>query len=172
MVIMNKKEMERIIRSLSARFVSAGERMENVVVVGLQRRGVALAQRLARVIEVEQGATVPVGTLDITLYRDDVSRMQSQPVLRSTDISFSIDDRVVLLVDDVLYTGRTVRAALTALLDLGRPKKIELLVLVDRNHRELPIQAEFVGKRVVVKPEQSVEVHLEEVDGIDEVALV
>jgi pyrimidine operon attenuation protein / uracil phosphoribosyltransferase len=141
--------------------------------VGIRSRGEHLARRLARQLQRISGRTLPTGALDITLYRDDLMRQPvgPQPVVRSTEIPFSVDDRIILLVDDVLYTGRTVRAALDALIDLGRPQAIQLVVLVDRGHRELPIKADYVGKNLPTSQRESVQVRLEEVDGDDEVVI-
>jgi pyrimidine operon attenuation protein/uracil phosphoribosyltransferase len=134
---------------------------------------VHIARRLARSLKEITGDNVPTGALDITLYRDDLMRhaVGPQPVIRRTEIPFSIDDKKILLVDDVLYTGRTTRAALDALIDFGRPKGIQLIVLVDRGHRELPIKADYVGKNLPTNPEESVQVRLQETDGNDEVVL-
>ena len=146
----------------------------SLVLVGIQRRGVELAARIATHIAAETGSDVPRGALDITLYRDDLMRhaIAAQPVVRSTEIPFSIDDKRILLVDDVLYTGRTIRAALDALIEFGRPKAIQLVVLVDRGHRELPIKADYVGKNLPTSLSQSVQVHLTEIDGRDEVEIL
>jgi len=148
--------------------------VEELALVGIRTRGVPLARRLARTIKGINGHDVPTGALDITLYRDDLMRhaVGAQPVVRSTDIPFSIDDRRILLVDDVLYTGRTIRAALDALIEFGRPKSIQLVVLVDRGHRELPIKADYVGKNLPTSPSQSVQVRLTEIDGRDEVEIL
>ena len=172
MKIMNPEEIERILINLCRTFLSKNDSLQDVIVVGIQRRGAILARRLSRVIENMRKQEIPVGTLDINLYRDDLCRISYQPVIRSTNIPFSIDDKHILLVDDVLYTGRTVRAALDALLDIGRPRKIELLVLVDRNCRELPIQADYVGKKIIALPYQMVEVKLKEMDKEEEVLLL
>jgi len=145
--------------------------IEDLAFVGIRTRGVPLARRLARTISEIGGHELSTGALDITLYRDDLMRhtVATQPVVRSTEIPFSIDDKRILLVDDVLYTGRTIRAALDALIEFGRPKTIQLVVLVDRGHRELPIKADYVGKNLPTSRSQSVQVHLVEVDGRDEV---
>src|SRR5205085_2459474 len=144
-----------------------------IALVGIRTRGVPLARRLAKILKEITGQDVPTGALDITLYRDDLMRhaVGAQPVVRSTDISFSIDDKRILLVDDVLYTGRTIRAALDALIEFGRPRSIQLVVMVDRGHRELPIKADYVGKNLPTSPTQIVKVHLAESDGRDEVEI-
>lgn len=145
--------------------------LQDVILVGIPRRGVPLAERIAAAIADFEGARVPVGQLDITLYRDDLKRRGPTPLVRKTAIQPDITDKVVVLVDDVLYTGRTVRAALDAIADLGRPARIQLAVLVDRGHRELPIRADFVGKNVPTARSERVEVHLHDVDGADEVLI-
>src|SRR5207302_10648018 len=138
-------------------------------IVGIRSRGDVLASRLREAIRTHENATVPLGSLDITLYRDDLTRIGYAPVVHESAIDFSVDDRVVVLVDDVLFTGRTIRAALDALVDYGRPRAIRLAVLVDRGHRELPIRADYVGKNVPTKITDDVRVHLIDVDGRDEV---
>ena len=145
----------------------------NSRLVGIRTRGVPLARRIAKSIHDISGHEVPTGALDITLYRDDLMRtpVGPQPLVRKTEIPFSIDDKRILLVDDVLYTGRTIRAALDALIDFGRPRAIQLVVLVDRGHRELPIKADYVGKNLPTSAAQSVQVHLVEIDGRDEVEI-
>ena len=147
--------------------------VEELALVGIRTRGVPIAKRLAKAIHDINGHEIPTGALDITLYRDDLMRqpLAAQPVVGRTDIAFSIDDKRILLVDDVLYTGRTIRAALDALIDFGRPKAIQLVVLVDRGHRELPIKADYVGKNLPTSLSQSVQVHLTEIDGRDEVEI-
>jgi pyrimidine operon attenuation protein/uracil phosphoribosyltransferase len=143
-----------------------------VAIVGIQSRGVPLAARLAAALRKNTGKKVDVGSLDITLYRDDLSTVGTRPVLKATNIPFSIDARTVILVDDVLFTGRTIRAALDELVDFGRPERIALAVLIDRGHRELPIQADYVGKTVKTTRADMVDVRLTEIDGKDEVVLV
>ena len=164
-----RRALVRIAHEIVERNRGAGD----VALVGIRRRGVPLAQRLAHSLLEITGRDVPTGALDITLYRDDLMRQAvgPQPLLRRTEIPFSIDDRRILLVDDVLYTGRTVRAALDALIDFGRPRSIQLVVLVDRGHRELPIKADYVGRNVPTATRQSVQVKLSEVDGVDEAAI-
>jgi pyrimidine operon attenuation protein/uracil phosphoribosyltransferase len=145
--------------------------VEGLALVGIRTRGVPLARRLAARLQAVAGADIPVGTLDINLYRDDLSTIADHPVLRKTEIPFAVEGRKVILVDDVLFTGRTVRAALDGMVDLGRPAFIGLAVLVDRGHRELPIHADIVGRRVDTAPDQQVHVELEEIDGKDQVSL-
>lgn len=172
MRIMRSEEIRETLLRLSHNFLEKNKSLDNLVVVGIQRRGATLAARIGKIIQNLKGKSLPLGTLDITLYRDDLSRISYQPIIRSTDIPFSIDEKHVLLIDDVLYSGRTVRAALDALLDIGRPRRIELLVLIDRGHRELPIQADYVGKKVTTSSSQMVEVRLKEMDGSEEVVVL
>ena len=165
----------RVRRTLAQLAREIGERhrgLRESVLVGVRSRGVPLARRLARLLRDAKGREPAVGALDITLYRDDFTVIAPQPVTRGTDIPLSIDGRTVILVDDVLYTGRTVRAALDELIDFGRPARIELLVLVDRGHRELPIRADYVGATVATTRDQTVQVMLEEEDGSDAVVLL
>jgi pyrimidine operon attenuation protein/uracil phosphoribosyltransferase len=163
------RTLARIAHEILERNKGVGE----LALVGVRSRGVPLAKRLARQIKEITGDEVPTGALDITLYRDDLMKnaVGPQPVVRRTEIPFSIDGRKILLVDDVLYTGRTTRAALDALIDFGRPKAIQLIVLVDRGHRELPIKADYVGKNLPTALDESVQVRLQEFDGRDEVVL-
>jgi pyrimidine operon attenuation protein/uracil phosphoribosyltransferase len=167
------RTLTRIAHEILERNAAPGD-VHDLVLVGIRTRGVPIAKRLAQLLrDIRGGDEVPTGTLDITLYRDDLMRhaVGPQPVVRKTEIPFSIDDKRILLVDDVLYTGRTIRAALDALIDFGRPKAIQLVVLVDRGHRELPIKADYVGKNLPTSPSQSVQVRLVEVDGRDEVEI-
>ena len=166
----------QVARTLARMAHEIGERhhaLEELALIGVRTRGVPIARRLSSVLADITGVTVPAGVLDITLYRDDLMRQPvgPQPILRRTEIDFSIDNRRILLVDDVLYTGRTVREALDDLIDFGRPRTIELLVLVDRGHRELPIKADYVGKNLPTSLEESVQVRLAEVEGLDEVVI-
>src|SRR5436189_6177671 len=171
---MDADRMGRSLARIAHEIVERNRGVEELALVGIRTRGVPLAKRLARAIHDINKHEMPTGALDITLYRDDFMRhaVGAQPVVRRTEIPFSIDDRRILLVDDVLYTGRTIRAALDALIEFGRPKAIQLVVLVDRRHRELPIKAEYVGKNLPTSLSQSVQVHLTEVDGRDEVEIL
>jgi pyrimidine operon attenuation protein / uracil phosphoribosyltransferase len=172
-VVMDADRMSRTLTRIAHEILERNKDIGDLAIVGVRRRGVPLARRLARSLREISGHDVPTGALDITLYRDDLMRtaVAPQPLVRRTEIPFSIDARKILLVDDVLYTGRTTRAALDALIDFGRPKAIQLIVLVDRGHRELPIKADYVGKNLPTAPEQSVQVKVQEVDGTDEVVL-
>ena len=168
---MDADRMRRSLTRIAHEIVERNRDIEHLALVGIRERGVPLARRIAAELRTITGVEPPTGALDITLYRDDLMRhaVGPQPVVRSTDIPFDIDDRVILLVDDVLYTGRTIRAALDALIDFGRPRAIQLAVLVDRGHRELPIRADYVGRNIPTSRQQSVQVRLVETDGRDEV---
>ena len=172
-VVMDADRIGRTITRIAHEIVERNKGVDDLALVGIRTRGVHIARRLARSLREITGDEVPTGALDITLYRDDLMRhtVGPQPLVRSTEIAFSIDNRKILLVDDVLYTGRTIRAALDALIDFGRPLGIQLIVLVDRGHRELPIKADYVGKNLPTAPDQSVQVRLQETDGVDEVVL-
>jgi pyrimidine operon attenuation protein/uracil phosphoribosyltransferase len=172
-VVMDADRIRRTLTRIAHEIVERNKATDDLALVGVRTRGVPIAKRLASTLREITGHDVPTGALDITLYRDDLMRhaVGPQPLVRSTEIQFSIDDRKILLVDDVLYTGRTTRAALDALIDYGRPKAIQLVVLVDRGHRELPIKADYVGKNLPTALEESVQVRLQEIDGIDEVVL-
>src|SRR5688572_14701107 len=172
-VVMDADRIGRTLTRIAHEIVERNKGVDDIALVGVRTRGVHIARRLARSLKEITGDDVPTGALDITLYRDDLMRqaVRPQPLVRRTEIPFSIDNRKILLVDDVLYTGRTTRAALDALIDFGRPKAIQLLVLVDRGHRELPIKADYVGKNLPTSLEESVQVRLEETDGVDEVVL-
>ena len=172
-VVMDADRMDRTLTRIAHEVLERNRGVEELALVGIRRRGVPLAKRLAAIIKDINHHEVPTGALDITLYRDDLMRMPvgPQPLVRKTEIPFSIDDKRILLVDDVLYTGRTIRAALDALIDFGRPRAIQLVVLVDRGHRELPIKADYVGKNLPTSASQSVQVHLLEIDGRDEVEI-
>jgi pyrimidine operon attenuation protein / uracil phosphoribosyltransferase len=170
-IVMDADRISRALTRIAHEIVERNRGVDQVALVGVRSRGVPLARRLARALKEICGDDVGTGALDITLYRDDLMRHQvgPQPLVRRTEIPFSIDDRLIILVDDVLYTGRTTRAALDALVDFGRPKAIQLVVLVDRGHRELPIKADYVGKNIPTARHESVQVRLQEIDGADEV---
>ena len=172
-VVMDADRIARTLTRIAHEIVERNRGVEDLALVGVRTRGVHLARRLARTLHEITGQDVPTGALDITLYRDDLMRhtVGPQPLVRRTEIPFSIDNRKILLVDDVLYTGRTTRAALDALIDFGRPRGIQLIVLVDRGHRELPIKADYVGKNLPTSGEESVQVRLQESDDRDEVIL-
>jgi pyrimidine operon attenuation protein/uracil phosphoribosyltransferase len=171
--VMDADRISRALVRIAHEIVERNRGVDELALIGIRTRGVPIAKRLARAIFDIASEEVPTGALDITLYRDDLMRHQvgPQPVVRRTEIPFSIDDRKILLVDDVLYTGRTIRAALDALIDFGRPRAIQLVVLVDRGHRELPIKADYVGKNLPTSLKQSVQVRLQETDGRDEVVI-
>ena len=170
--ILDASQIERVVRRMAGEVVEKNHGIADLMLVGIRTRGVPLAEGLAAEIERMEGFAVPRGILDITLYRDDLSTIGPQPIVRPTSFEQPIDDKVVVLCDDVLYTGRTVRAALDALIDYGRPRAVRLAVLVDRGHRELPIQADFVGQVVQTADDDVVKVAFEETDGRQEVLLV
>ncbi len=172
-IVMDAERVARTLARISHEIVERNKGLSDVAIVGVRTRGVHLAKRLAEALREITGTEVPTGALDITLYRDDLMRhaVGPQPLVRRTEIPFSIDAKRILLVDDVLYTGRTTRAALDALIDFGRPRSIQLIVLVDRGHRELPIKADYVGKNLPTASGESVQVRLVESDGHDEVVL-
>ena len=169
--IMTTDEIRRATTRLSHEIVEKQAGTDGLMLIGIQRRGVPLARRIAASILEHEGVEVPVGALDITFYRDDLSLVAQQPIVKGTELPSGIEGRTIILVDDVLYTGRTIRAAMDALVDFGRPRAIRLAVLVDRGHRELPIRADHVGKNVPTSREELVRVHLEETDGVDEVEI-
>jgi pyrimidine operon attenuation protein/uracil phosphoribosyltransferase len=168
--IVTAQEVKKIISRL-ARDVQTRMDLDNLAFVGIRRRGVELAERIRSILQ-KKVKKIPLGILDITLYRDDLSAVAKQPVVRETRIQFNLDRKDILLVDDVLFTGRTIRSALSELVDFGRPKSVKLLVLVDRSNRELPIQPDFAGKFIPTKSNQFIEVHLKEVDGEDRILLI
>ncbi len=169
--IMTGEEIRRAIVRISHEIVEKQAGTAGLLLVGIQRRGVPLARRVADAIHEHEGAVVPVGALDITFYRDDLSLVAQQPIVKGTDIGFDLNGKTIVLVDDVLYTGRTIRAAMDALIDYGRPQAIRLAVLVDRGHRELPIRADHVGKNVPTSYDEVIRVHVGEIDGVDEVVI-
>jgi pyrimidine operon attenuation protein/uracil phosphoribosyltransferase len=171
--ILSSEQIEQILKDLASRIISDTPSELDIATIGIRSRGEILAQRLSSRLSRELGKDVPYGTLDITLYRDDLNSPQStaQPQVRTTEIGFDIDDKIIILVDDVLYTGRSTRAAMDALIDLGRPKAIRLAVLVDRVGREFPIQADYAGYKTDAAPGKLVQVFLSESDGKDEVVI-
>ncbi|HDI60511.1 MAG TPA: bifunctional pyr operon transcriptional regulator/uracil phosphoribosyltransferase PyrR [Desulfobacteraceae bacterium] len=170
--LLDAQDIDRILKRIAHNIIEVHKGSADLALVGIQTRGVFLARRLAAIIEAIEGALVPTGTMDITLYRDDWTRITHHPVVQATDIPFSVDGKQVVLVDDVMFTGRTVRAAMDALMDFGRAARIELVVLVDRGHRELPITANYVGKVVETRRSETVNVLLTEKDGQDRVVLI
>ncbi|MDN5344276.1 MAG: pyrimidine operon attenuation protein / uracil phosphoribosyltransferase [Clostridia bacterium] len=169
--IMDANGLRRVLTRMAHEILERNRGPENLVLIGVRRRGVPLAERLQQLINEFEGVQVPLGALDITLYRDDLTTLNIQPSLNKTEIPFAIGGKKVVLVDDVLFTGRTVRAALDALMDLGRPRNIQLAVIIDRGHRELPIRADFVGKNVPTSRKEEIAVQLKEIDGVDQVLI-
>ena len=171
-IIMSREDIRRTLARIAHEIVERNKSAEYLILVGMHTRGVPLANRLAANIRSFEELNIPVGALDISLYRDDLSSLNLQPIVQRTDIPANIDGKSIVLVDDVLYTGRSIRAAMDALIDLGRPQSIQLAVLVDRGHRELPIRADYVGKNIPSSRHEDIQVQLEETDGIDEVAII
>jgi len=171
-VVMDADKIDRALTRIAHEILERHREVEDLVLVGIRTRGVPLALRLQKKIAAIEGKEIPVGILDITLYRDDLTTIGPHAVLKETKIHFPIDGRRIILVDDVLFTGRTIRAALDGLMDFGRPGVIQLAVLVDRGHRELPIRADFVGKNVPTNMDEMVEVQLQEDDGLDQVCIL
>jgi len=171
-VILNKEDVRRAITRIAHEIVERNHGCDGIILIGVHTRGVPLAKRIAASIKEFEQAEVPVGDLDISLHRDDLTSLEVQPSMRPTKIPDDIEGKRIILVDDVLYTGRSIRAAMDALIDHGRPQSIQLVVLIDRGHREIPIRADFVGKNMPTSRDEEVEVRLKEVDGRDEVAIV
>lgn len=172
-IVLDEQAIRRALTRIAHEIIEKNKGIEGCILVGIKTRGIFLAERLAKRIEEIEGATIPVGEIDITLYRDDLSKKtdNQEPLVKGSDISKDITDQKVILIDDVLYTGRTVRAALDALVDLGRPASVQLAVLVDRGHRELPIRADYVGKNIPTSSDEKIVVELSEVDKIDQVSI-
>ena len=169
--IMNADGMDRSLGRMAAEIVERNADLTNAVVIGIQRRGVFLARRLREKLLQKEGMKLPIGELDIALYRDDITLLGDQPVVHSTSIPVDINGKTIILVDDVIYTGRTIRAALEALADIGRPSCVQLLVLIDRGHRELPIQPDYLGREVPTSLSEEIEVRVNELDGVDEAVI-
>jgi pyrimidine operon attenuation protein/uracil phosphoribosyltransferase len=169
--VMDARKIKRSIQRMTTEITERNRNLKNLVIVGIRTRGVYLAKRVNELINTLEGIDVPIGILDITLYRDDFSELGAKNIVKKTEIAFSVAKKDVLLVDDVLFTGRTIRAAMDSLIDLGRPKTIQLLVLIDRGHRELPIRADYVGKVLPTSKREIVQVHLKEIDDTDEVLI-
>lgn len=170
-LIMDEVALERALKRIAHEIVEKNKGPQDLAIIGIHRRGVPIAKRIASYIEEFEGVKVPIGSLDITFYRDDLSLLSDHPVIKGTDIAFDINKKTIVLCDDVLYTGRTARAALDALMDLGRPNYIQLAVIVDRGHRELPIRADYIGKNIPTAKNEVIEVRVKEFDGIDNVAI-
>jgi pyrimidine operon attenuation protein/uracil phosphoribosyltransferase len=168
---MDSRKIKRALQRITTEIIERNRDLKNVVIVGIRTRGVYIAKRIKKMIKVLEKEDVPLGVLDITLYRDDFSELEPQHVIKKTDITFSIKDKDVILVDDVIFTGRTIRAAMDSLFDLGRPKSIQLLVFIDRGHRELPISADYVGKFLPTSRREKAQVRLKEIDETDEVLI-
>lgn len=168
---MDSRKIKRAIHRMTTEIIERNRKLKNVVIVGIRTRGIYLGKRISKLIKDLEKVDIPVGVLDITLYRDDFSELEAQHMVRKTEINFSVSKKDILLVDDVLFTGRTIRAAMDSLIDLGRPKTIQLLVLIDRGHRELPIRADYVGKFLPTSKREVVQVKLKEYDNCDEVLI-
>ncbi len=169
--IMTEDDIRRALQRISHEIVEKNRGVENLAIIGVARRGDHLARRIAKIIEDIEGLNVPTGTIDITLYRDDLNLFERKPGLSKTDIKFEIDGKRVILVDDVIHTGRSVRAAIDGLMDFGRPASIQLAVLIDRGHRELPISPDYVGKNIPTSRKEWINVELRELDGFDRVSI-
>ncbi|ACV63167.1 phosphoribosyltransferase [Desulfofarcimen acetoxidans DSM 771] len=170
--ILDAQGIQRALTRIAHEIIERNKGTENLVLIGIRRRGVPLANRLAEKIRQIEGTSVEVGILDITLYRDDLTTLAYHPVVHRTEINFPVKDKIIVLVDDVIYTGRTIRAALDALIDLGRPEVIQLAALIDRGHRELPIRADYIGKNVPTSRKEEVSVRLNETDGEEKVIIL
>ena len=170
--LLSAEDMQRALVRVAHEIVERNKGAKDLVLVGMQTRGVPLARRLATTIQCLEGINVPVGSLDISLYRDDLSSLSLKPTVHRTDIPVDVTDKQIVLVDDVFYTGRSIRAAMDALMDLGRPQSIQLAVLVDRGHRELPVRADYVGKNIPTSKNEEIKVDIKEVDGEDRVIIV
>lgn len=170
-IIMDADQMDRAIKRIAHELLEKNKSLDNAVILGIRTRGVPLAERLVKAIKEIHGIDVPIGTLDINLYRDDLTALTEQPVIHQTIIPTGVKGKKIILVDDVLFTGRTIRAALDSVIDIGRPENIQLVVMVDRGHRELPIRADYVGKNVPTSKKEKIDVQLVEIDGVDKVLI-
>lgn len=169
--VLDARTIDRVLSRIVHEILERTKGSQNLALVGIRTRGAFLAERLARKIHEVEGLTLPVGVLDITLYRDDLSSIAHQPVVKATQLPFDVQEKIIVLVDDVLFTGRTVRAAIDEIIDFGRPQSIQLAVLIDRGHRELPIRADYVGKTISTSKHDEVRVRLIETDGVDQVTI-
>ncbi len=169
--IMDSRKIKRALQRMTTEIIEHNRNLKNLVIIGIRTRGIYIGKRISKLIKELEKIEIPVGVLDITLYRDDFSELEAQHMVKKTEINFSVTKKDVLLVDDVLFTGRTIRAAMDSLIDLGRPKTIQLLVLIDRGHRELPIRADYVGKFLPTSKRELVQVQLKEIDESDEVLI-
>jgi len=171
-ILLEAADIDRIITRITYELIEHSDDIKRVALIGIHTRGVFLARRIRSKLREIESIDIPTGDMDINLYRDDWTRISQQPIVRKTDISFFVDERPIILIDDVLFTGRTIRAAMDALMDFGRPSRIDLGVLIDRGHRELPIQADYIGKYIKTRSDEAVNVRLSECDSIDRVDLV
>lgn len=169
--IMDSRKIKRVLQRMTTEIIEHNRNLKNLVIIGIRTRGIYIGKRISKLIKELEKIEIPVGVLDITLYRDDFSELEAQHMVKKTEINFSVTKKDVLLVDDVLFTGRTIRAAMDSLIDLGRPRTIQLLVLIDRGHRELPIRADYVGKFLPTSKRELVQVQLKEIDESDEVLI-
>ncbi len=167
--VLDEKGVERALIRIAHEIIEKNKGIEDIVMLGIPTRGVYLAKRIKEILKNAEGIELPIGSVDATLYRDDIGMKEEQPVLKETDIPVSIDNKNIIIVDDVLFTGRTIRAAMNVIMDFGRPANIQLAVMIDRGHRELPIRPDYIGKNVPTSMHEKVKVHLKEIDGIDEV---
>jgi pyrimidine operon attenuation protein/uracil phosphoribosyltransferase len=171
-MVLDASDIEQILKQMTVKIIETHKRLDNLTLIGIHTRGVYLARRIQSQIQQSESVKLPIGDVDINLYRDDWTRIGPQPIVRKSDIAFNVDDKQIILIDDVLFTGRTVRAAMDALIDFGRPARIELAVLIDRGHRELPIQANYIGKTIKTTINEAVNVLLKEFDDIDRVDIL
>lgn len=169
--IMDEVDIAKTLERLASEILERHKEYDKIAIIGIRTRGAPLARRVKEILDQKTGIPIPLGILDITFYRDDLQKISESPEVKSTLLDFDVNDKSIILIDDVLYTGRTIRSALDAIVDFGRPDKIELLVLIDRGHRELPIHPDYLGRKVATSKEENVEVRLKEVDGKDEVII-